>query len=848
MVWLLLMSCATARNGKSGISGPELSAMEIYRLVSPSLAFVQTALSSGSGALIAGGWVLTNAHVVWPASHARLVFPDGTEIRRASVAHVDLIADLALIGPVSIPQPALVFAEDEPASIGNDVYLVGYPMESEQFPQPTIVKGILSRVREWDTERISFLQTDADAAAGQSGGVLADTRGAILGISGWAFTEQGFGMVASAADILPRVRALLEGTDVAGIGIRELPKSAAVSDHEMTLNNLWEAAAFALHAPEGTELEIDVESDADVEVFLCDPFGDEVAYADDVLSGVESIRATTESPSPHFLVVYTMSEEPEHVRVAANVALTPILDADDGREVSLGERVYGGLDYPVDYDFFRIRLDAGERVKVVVESILIDPWVTVDAGVGWETVEDDDGGGGVFGLNAAVIFETRVAGEYLIVVSDATDMDTGGYLMETFSANDSTHAVSFQPIEEEDERKEEEAEAAEAVGTEESTARWLKLFALKPAGWVEDTDYFRETTHADAILFGGGKPAIDGYRPAVMVMSQPIPKGTTLEAIVDYALPEVIDGLGARLRSREHTTLVGRDAELVTMEIDAETSVLVAQFYVVDRQKLWVLQCIDATKSDEMNTGISVLESFRGFDEAPEAPAEPGDNERSWMAMSGVVRSHLREDRHGEAIEGAESLLDFAAAHMGRDHRLFAESLHLLGVAHMSAGDNSEAESVLLDALARYEDLGDAVQLQTARVLNELAWIYYETGRYREGTRFADRAVGILNTRLEPFDSLFLATRHTLAVNLLGEGRLREAARILEDVVAIASREQGEQDQKTIGYLTDYAALLRRMGRSDEAKKLEERAAAAGIDPPEWSISDGLLPAERNPR
>ena len=52
---------------------------EIYANVSPSIAFISTTSSYGSGILIEGGYVVTNAHVVWPYNSVRVVFPDGSE-------------------------------------------------------------------------------------------------------------------------------------------------------------------------------------------------------------------------------------------------------------------------------------------------------------------------------------------------------------------------------------------------------------------------------------------------------------------------------------------------------------------------------------------------------------------------------------------------------------------------------------------------------------------------------------------------------------------------------------------------------------------------------------------------
>ena len=58
--------------------GP-LKPSEVFEAVSPSVAFIDTDLFTGSGVLIEGNYIITNAHVVWPLNEARIVFPDGSE-------------------------------------------------------------------------------------------------------------------------------------------------------------------------------------------------------------------------------------------------------------------------------------------------------------------------------------------------------------------------------------------------------------------------------------------------------------------------------------------------------------------------------------------------------------------------------------------------------------------------------------------------------------------------------------------------------------------------------------------------------------------------------------------------
>ena len=185
-----------------------LSAQRVYAKVAPSIPIVLSDYGHGSGILIPGDYVLTNHHVVWPNEFddtATVLFADGTEYVDVPVVATNPWADLAVLGPLETDKRPLPLADGEQLPPGSDLYLVGYPAEYEQYagyaPEPTITRGILSRVRHWDGYDITLLQTDAAIAGGQSGGALVDGHGRVVGVSTWWWTFQaGFGVATSAAD------------------------------------------------------------------------------------------------------------------------------------------------------------------------------------------------------------------------------------------------------------------------------------------------------------------------------------------------------------------------------------------------------------------------------------------------------------------------------------------------------------------------------------------------------------------------------------------------------------------------------------------------------------------------
>ena len=161
------------------------TATTVYESIAPAVVFVETDGGTGSGLLLDSNTVLTAAHLVYPHRSARIVFPHGTELLEVPVIGWDLMADVAVLGPIEAdPLPAIPsFDLTEGLAIGADLFAIGYPGEVESFPQPTISRGILSRYRRWSDQEVTYLQTDAALDAGQSGGVLASAAGAVVGMT-----------------------------------------------------------------------------------------------------------------------------------------------------------------------------------------------------------------------------------------------------------------------------------------------------------------------------------------------------------------------------------------------------------------------------------------------------------------------------------------------------------------------------------------------------------------------------------------------------------------------------------------------------------------------------------------
>ncbi len=426
----------------------QMSSSEVYEMVSPSIPFIETDIATGSGVLIEGGYVLTNYHVVWPYEAARVFFPDGTELLDVPVVGWDPMADLAVLGPVNVPAQPLSLEDGEVLSPGSELFLVGYPAEVDQFPAPTITRGILSRFREWDRLGMTYLQTDASIAGGQSGGALVNSRGEVVGISTFSFSEAGFGLATSSADNAPIVQRLIQSGDTVGLGDRRLPSGSGAFEFSVELANLWDARAFVLEGVAGTILQAGIDGPEDGSFLVSAPYG-LLMEADDTGSGIESGEAELLVDGVHFLQVVALEFQSSRFDLGSTIRLKPFHDPDDGAIIAVGETIAGNVDFYFDADWYSIELDEGETVRISTDSINVDTQIYVDfpGSQPEQIVYDDDSGEGLSGLNAELVYRAPHAGDYFIAVSDASGGNTGGYYLSVEQAPRGSETVYVTPSE-----------------------------------------------------------------------------------------------------------------------------------------------------------------------------------------------------------------------------------------------------------------------------------------------------------------------------------------------------------------------------------------------------------------
>ncbi len=568
---------------------PVLTPNQVFSLVSPSVAFIETPIASGSAILIDGGYLLTNAHVVHGFDQVRVVFPDGSEFLEVSVKNSDDLIDLAVLGPINTDIDTLALRDREDLSIGSELLLVGYPAESEEYPQPTITRGILSRIRQWEAIGMTYFQTDAALTGGQSGGALVSELGEIIGISGFRFSDAGFGLVASAADLAPLAEALIQGRDASVLGSRPFARNGGLKEHQFALDNIWDDRTFLIDEPVGSTVNLQIDGLADGFIWVLDPFGNTLLYEDSGLTGLESGSVKIDVLGRHSVHVGTYSGSGGDFTLSGNAVLIPVNDPDDRTVISVGDSLVGNIDVIGELDYFLLDLKEGETVEIRVESLNIDAFLSVDfpGSRPDQHLVDDNGGGGLFGSDSRLIYRPIQTGVHYVAV-DANSANTGGYFISVADAPADATAAKIPP----------------SYETVDSPFGLMSVFVSANSGFSVQipADWF-PVEQTEGAEFAVGDAAGNIITASSVVVDDPEAAGNSLEELADTFVsiyPSQI--IGAELLVRMNVrTAQGLDAvrmdwsifdglvrQSILMVIDGSNRVttLIAQAFGDDHENL----------------------------------------------------------------------------------------------------------------------------------------------------------------------------------------------------------------------------------------------------------------------
>lgn len=424
---------------------------ELRRCLQPLLAFVETPDGAGTGVLLADGFVVTNAHVVDPWEVVTVTV-GGTTYDELDVVGVDASADIALIGPITDQPhgvelaPAPSMDDEEP-----DVFLVGYPGGVEGAdPAIAISDGVLSRLRVDESTGLTYLQTDAAIAGGQSGGALVDPSGRVLGISGLGFAEE-FALALATDDVMDAVDRIRStgGDDRRTIptGDDDLTTSGSLSlDEERPSGTLilppGDQRTVELVVEAGAPVSVDISTAVEmvgsneqaIDQLLDDEVIDE-EQADDLPRLDEPVPGTYRFDAPKNETVYVIvgvMDEPVDVEFSADTSFVVFGETVEGAPLEVGSTRRGVLDAFAVEAIHELEVTEAGDLVFEVSAGASDAYLTVlPPGERYDyydsEVSADDGGGGLYGLDARyeVSVEPEDIGTWRVVVGTWDGVITG---------------------------------------------------------------------------------------------------------------------------------------------------------------------------------------------------------------------------------------------------------------------------------------------------------------------------------------------------------------------------------------------------------------------------------------
>ncbi|MGD9548955.1 MAG: S1C family serine protease [Candidatus Krumholzibacteriia bacterium] len=201
---------------QQAVQDPSLLFMERLGLI-PHREYYRNIRSMGSGVIVsADGLVVTNQHVVQGAVQIVVTLSDGRQLEAHLLDAVERY-DLAILQVAGTDLPVAPLASYQDLQIGEWAIAIGSPFGYLLADtQPTVTVGVISAtnrdIKHSEGERVylGMIQTDAAINPGNSGGPLVNTRGEVIGINTFIFSESGGSVGIGFAVPVDRVQTVID--------------------------------------------------------------------------------------------------------------------------------------------------------------------------------------------------------------------------------------------------------------------------------------------------------------------------------------------------------------------------------------------------------------------------------------------------------------------------------------------------------------------------------------------------------------------------------------------------------------------------------------------------------------
>ena len=311
---------------------------------------------SGSGVVVADGYVLTNYHVVEDAT--TLEVTSGDKVYPAELKGTDEAKDIAVLYVEDLDIEPVVLGDSDQLSVGDWAICIGNPLSFTGTTTVGVISALNREVTSSSTDAYgkravnTMIQTDAAINAGNSGGGMFNVAGELIGIPSMKYTGSMF-----------------TGSTVEGIGM-----AIPINEAKELINDVL-AGNGNVESASGTTQSSQSISTGDtprigVSVSNLNPNSYAVAY-NLIPNGAYVVEVESGSPAEQAgMLVDDIVVSVDGTRISSKEEMTSILQSKQAGDTVILKvyRVEGGLS---SYDD-QTSLPDGEYIDLTVELAILD--------------------------------------------------------------------------------------------------------------------------------------------------------------------------------------------------------------------------------------------------------------------------------------------------------------------------------------------------------------------------------------------------------------------------------------------------------------------------------------------
>lgn len=193
------------------------------------------------------------------------------------------------------------------------------------------------------------------------------------------------------------------------------------------------------------------------------------------------------------------------------------------------------------------------------------------------------------------------------------------------------------------------------------------------------------------------------------------------------------------------------------------------------------------------------------------------------LAHLGAI--YMREKNYAaaeESLKGAQAVLEKA---LYPEHAKLAPVVEQLADCCLAQGRLDEAEPLLKKVLEIHQKTARADKYDTLQVTRKLVHLYQKSGKWSDAETTLKKAVQAADTPWGPVEDFL----YDQAVTFQAQGKDAEAESAFRK--AIDAYRQRRKEDGLAEAMKQYAALLRKLGKNDEAARLDGELKAAAKAP-----------------